>query len=115
MSSIENITQKIITFRDARDWKQFHGPKEMATAISVEASELLQHFVWKDAPQSEQRCVDHKNEISSEMADIAILLFEMAHNCEVDLDSAIESKLEKNELRYPVDKSKGNNKKYNEL
>jgi dCTP diphosphatase len=87
----------------------------MAVAISVEASELLQHFVWLDTRQSEERLLHKKDEIASEMADIAILLFEMADNSGVDLSSSILKKIEHNEQRYPVDKARGSNKKYNEL
>ncbi len=115
MSTIPCLTSRILSFRDARNWKVYHGPKEMAVAISVEASELLQHFVWQDPIQSEQRVLQKKEEIASEMADIAILLFEMAHNSGVDLENAILQKLERNEKRYPVDKAKDSNKKYNEL
>jgi len=115
MTSITELTSKILAFRDARDWKPYHGPKEMALAISVEASELLQHFVWQDSSQSDQRVQTHKTEIASEMADIAILLFEMAANCEIDLSAAVEAKLAQNDVRYSVEKAKGNNKKYNQL
>ena len=76
--SIKELTSDICAFRDARDWAQFHNPKEMAVAIAVEAGELLQHFVWQDAEQSLERVVVHREAIASEMADVAILLFEMA-------------------------------------
>ncbi len=113
--SIEKLTKAICAFRDARDWKEFHNPKEMAVAIAAEAGELLQHFVWQTATQSQDRVNDRQSDIASEMADIAILLFEMASNCEIDLATAIRAKLARNEERYPVEKAKGSNKKYNEL
>ena len=113
--SIAHLTREIMAFRDARDWKQFHNPKEMAVAITAEAGELLQHFVWQNPAQSETRVTERKGELESEMADIAILLFEMAESCGVDLAEAMRAKLARNELRYPVDKAKGSNKKYNEL
>lgn len=113
--SIQEITNEIRAFRDARDWKQFHSPKEMAVAITAEAGELLQHFVWQSGQQSEQRVRERHDEIASEMADIAILLFEFADNINVDLAAAIRAKLAKNEIRYPAEKSRGSNKKYNEL
>lgn len=112
---IESLTREIRAFRDARDWRQFHNPKELAVAITAEAGELLQHFVWQSAEQSEQRVSERRPELESEMADIAILLFEMADNCGVDLADAIRAKLARNEERYPVAKAKGSNKKYNEL
>ncbi len=114
-TSIDSLTAEIRAFRDARDWKQFHSPKELAVAITAEAGELLQHFVWQSPEQSELRVRDRKEALSSEMADIAILLFEMADNCGIDLALAIRTKLARNEERYPVDKARGSNKKYNEL
>jgi NTP pyrophosphatase (non-canonical NTP hydrolase) len=114
-NSIQELTAEICAFRDARDWKQFHNPKELAVAITAEAGELLQHFVWQSAEQSEKRIVERKPEIESEMADVAILLFELADNCGVDLAAAMRAKIARNEIRYPVDKAKGSNKKYNEL
>lgn len=114
-NSIESLTREICAFRDARDWKQFHNPKELAIAITAEAGELLQHFVWQNAAQSEQRVQDRKTELESEMADVAILLLEMADNCGIDLAAAIRAKLARNEERYPVSKARGSNKKYNEL
>jgi len=114
-TSIDTLTAEIRAFRDARDWKQFHNPKELAVAITAEAGELLQHFVWQSPAQSELRVLDRKDALSSEMADIAILLFEMADNCGINLAHAIRAKLARNEERYPVDKARGSNKKYNEL
>jgi dCTP diphosphatase len=113
--SLSALTERILSFRDARDWKQFHSPKEMAVAIAAEAGELLQHFVWQSSEQSEQRVIDRKAEIASEMADVAILLLEMADLAGVNLGEAIDSKLRRNEERYPCEKARGSNKKYNEL
>jgi NTP pyrophosphatase (non-canonical NTP hydrolase) len=113
--SIKELTSEICAFRDARDWAQFHNPKEMAVAIAAEAGELLQHFVWQDAVQSLDRVSTRRAEIGSEMADVAILLFEMAANCGVDLGAVMRAKLARNEERYSVAKAKGSNKKYNEL
>jgi dCTP diphosphatase len=113
--TIEDLTLAIRAFRDARDWKQFHAPKEMAVAIAAEAGELLQHFVWQSPTQSEVRAVERREEIASEIADVGILLFEMADNLGINLAAAMRQKLAKNELRYPVDKARGSNRKYNEL
>ena len=113
--SIKKLTEEVCAFRDARGWGEFHGPKDMAVAIAAEAGELLQHFVWQNPIQSDARVETRRPEIASEMADVAILLFEMASNCGIDLTSAIRAKLACNEERYPVEKAKGSNKKYNEL
>jgi NTP pyrophosphatase (non-canonical NTP hydrolase) len=114
-NSLESLTREICAFRDARDWRQFHNPKELAVAITAEAGELLQHFVWQSPEQSERRVADRKPELASEMADVAILLLELADNCGIDLAEAIRAKLARNEERYPVSKARGSNKKYNEL
>ena len=114
-NSIEDLTAEIRAFRDARDWKQFHAPKELAVAISAEAGELLQHFVWQTPEQSEQRARARHEEIAGEIADVAILLFELADNLDLDLAVVMRAKLARNELRYPVAKARGSNKKYNEL
>ena len=114
-TTIAALTAEIRAFRDARDWMQFHNPKELAVAITAEAGELLQHFVWQNREQSERRVVDRRAEIESEIADVAILLFELADNCAIDLAAAMRAKLARNEKRYPVDKAKGSNAKYDEL
>lgn len=113
--SIRSLTQRIAAFRDAREWKQFHSPKELAVAIAAEAGELLQHFVWQTTEQSVQRAALRREEIAGEMADVAMLLFELADSLEVPLGEAVAAKLARNEERYPVAKARGSNKKYNEL
>ncbi len=112
---IRKLTDEIRIFCDERDWKQFHDPKELAVAISAEAGELLQHFVWQTSEQSVRRVAERRGDVASEMADIAMLLFEMADYCQIDLAQAMRDKLEKNKLRYPVEKARGSNKKYTEL
>jgi dCTP diphosphatase len=114
-TTTDALTSEIRAFRDARDWMQFHNPKELAIAITAEAGELLQHFVWQNAAQSERRVVNRRAEIESEIADVAILLFELADNCRIDLAAAMRAKLARNAERYPVDKARGSNAKYNEL
>lgn len=112
---IQELTAEIKTFRDARDWRQFHAPKEMAVAVAAEAGELLQHFVWLTPEQSELRARERREQIAGEIADVAILLFELADNLGLDLAEVMRAKLAQNELRYPVAKARGSNKKYNEL
>ncbi len=113
--TIEELTAEIREFRDARDWMQFHAPKELAVAIAAEAGELLQHFVWQSPGQSEIRARERREEIASEMADVAMLLFELADNLDISLGEAMRAKLARNAERYPVEKARGSNKKYNEL
>jgi NTP pyrophosphatase (non-canonical NTP hydrolase) len=113
--TIEHVTDRIRAFRDARDWLQFHNPKEMAVALTAEAGELLQHFVWQSPAQSAARCVDRADAIRDEIADIGILLFELADNLGIQLGDAMLEKLARNESRYPVEKARGSNRKYDEL
>jgi NTP pyrophosphatase (non-canonical NTP hydrolase) len=113
--NISEITDKIRQFRDARDWLQFHSPKDLAVAITAEAGELLQHFVWKSPEESWIRAESKKAEIADEIADVGILLFELADNLKLDLGQIMLEKLDRNELRYPAEKARGSNLKYNEL
>lgn len=110
----ESLLAKIRAFRDERDWSQFHNPKDMAIAISLEAGELLEHFLWKDPGEVEARVVSHREAISEEIADIAIYLTELADNLRIDLSAAMEAKLEKNAAKYPVEKARGSSAKYTE-
>ena len=115
MDSIAELTSNINTFRDARDWKQFHNPKDMAVSISIEAAELLEHFQWKNATECEMHVQANRKAVADEMADVAIYLFELADLLEMDLGKEMLRKLDKNGAKYPVAKAKGSNKKYNEL
>ena len=114
-TTIGTLTAEIRSFRDARDWLQFHNPKELAVAIAAEAGELLQHFVWQSPEQSDRRVADRRDAIASEIADVAILLFELADNAGIDLAAAMRTKLARNEERYPVHRARGSNAKYDEL
>jgi len=113
--SISALTRRIQDFVDAREWRQFHNPKDLAVAINAEAGELMQHFVWQQPGQIEGRLQERRGEIASEIADVAILLFEFADNLDYQLGEEILRKVEHNEQRYPVEKSRGNNRKYSEL
>jgi NTP pyrophosphatase (non-canonical NTP hydrolase) len=113
--SIKALTKRICAFRDEREWSAFHSPKDLSFAISAEAGELMQHFVWQSGSQSVQRVAERRGLIAEELADIAILLFEMASVSEIDLGTAIDAKLAANAAKYPVEKARGSNKKYNEL
>ncbi len=113
--SIADLTTRIRAFVAARDWEQYHNPKDMAVAIAAEAGELMQHFVWQQPDQIGKRAVEKRDEIASEIADVGILLFEMADLLGLKLGEVMEAKIACNEARYPADKSRGNNLKYNEL
>jgi len=115
MGEITEITGKIVKFRDERDWMQFHDPKNMAVSIILEASELLEHFQWKTNEEVEKYVRQNNAEIKDEIADIALYLFELADNLGISLVSAMDEKLKKNEMKYPVEKAKGRHTKYNKL
>jgi NTP pyrophosphatase (non-canonical NTP hydrolase) len=115
MGEIKQITEKIKKFRDERDWMQFHDPKNMAVSIILEASELLEHFQWKTTEEVEQYAKQNHAEIKDEIADIALYLFELADNLGINLIDAMEQKLKKNEMKYPVEKARGKHTKYNKL
>jgi dCTP diphosphatase len=113
--SISELTAKIQQFVDAREWRQFHNPKDLSVAIAAEAGELMQHFVWQQENQIEARVANRRAEISSEIADVGILLFELADNLGLNLGEVMTQKIANNDLRYPVEKARGNNLKYSEL
>ncbi len=115
MSEIKAITEKIKKFRDERDWMQFHNHKDVALSLVLEAAEVLEHFQWKKPQEVESHAKACKNEIADELADVAMYLLELADNLGIDLSQAIEAKLVKNSKKYPIDKAKGNAKKYTEL
>jgi dCTP diphosphatase len=113
--SIAALTAEIQAFVDAREWRKYHNPKDLAVAITAEAGELMQHFVWQQEDQIEQRVVAKRDEIASEIADVGILLFELADNLGFKLGEIMAAKVANNHQRYPVEKSRGNNLKYSEL
>lgn len=108
---MNDLINKIIAFRDERDWKQFHNPKDLAISLTLEASELLENFQWKS---SEQAVEVNFNDIQDELADVLIYSLMLAHDLGIDAKEAILHKLEKNTEKYPIDKFKGTSKKYTE-
>ncbi len=112
---LDKIQTRIREFRDERDWMQFHNPKNLAISLVLEATEVLEHFQWKSPEQSEAHAVKARDEIADEIADVAVYLIELADNLGIDIEQAILSKLDKNSAKYPVEKAKGNSKKYTEL
>ena len=107
-----NTMDKINKFRDDRDWRQFHNEKDLAISISLEAAELLELFQWKSPEEVRDNSIER---IKEELADVLIYSHMLASNLDLDIDQIIEAKLEKNNIKYPVDKSKGNKEKYTEL
>jgi dCTP diphosphatase len=111
---IAELQRKVVAFRDARNWKQFHNPKDVAISLLLEASELLEHFQWKNTDEMEQHINDRKEDVGDELADIFYWLLLIAHDLDVDLREAFERKLAKNEQKYPAGRVYGSHKKYTE-
>ncbi|MFZ5352278.1 MAG: nucleotide pyrophosphohydrolase [Bacillota bacterium] len=113
---LEELMHEIIRFRDERDWKQFHKPKDLALSLSIEAAELLECFQWKNDEDIEKMLQNEdKIKIEEEVADIAAYLILLCDSMDIDLLAAIKDKIEKNRNKYPVEKCKGKADKYTEL
>ena len=115
MRSLDDLIQIVREFRDERDWKQFHTPKDMALSLLLEAGELAEHFQWKSDGQSWEHIDDNKDAVSDELADIFYWVLLLAHDFDIDLENALRSKMTKNREKYPIDKSRGNSAKYSSL
>ena len=115
MKDIESLTNRIINFIEARDWKQFHNPKDLALSLTLEAAEVLEHFQWKNTEEIAQYVVTNKKDIGEELADVLYWVLLMSHNLDINIADALNHKMDKNEAKYPIEKAKGNHKKYDEL
>lgn len=116
-ATIEQLKQIIKQYCEERDWDQYHNPKELSIGVITEASELLEHFRFKSEKEMLAMLQDPKKrgEISEEMADTLYFILRLAQKYNIDITSAFEKKMEKNKEKYPIEKAKGSNKKYNEL
>ena len=115
MSEIKDLTKKIVKFNKDRNWKQFHNPKDLAISLSLEASEVLEHFQWKSKEEIDEYIKSHKEHIGEELADVFYWVLLMSHDLKIDIIKASEKKLKKNEEKYPIEKAKGKHTKYNQL
>jgi NTP pyrophosphatase (non-canonical NTP hydrolase) len=115
MNDLASVQRKIISFRNERDWAQFHDPKNLAEALSIEAGELLENFLWKTTEQSRNLSAEELKNVKEELADIFIFLTYLSEEYKIDLFREVEKKIALNEVKYPVDKAKGSAKKYTEL
>ena len=115
MSDLKKIQKRAIEFRDARDWRQFHNPKDVALSLVLEATEVMEHFQWKDAKEMDEYVRSHKGEIADELADVLYWIAVMSSDLKINLFKAFEVKMKKNEKKYPVEKAKGRHTKYNKL
>jgi len=109
MTDIDLVLQELVKFRNDRNWEQFHNAKDLALAISIEAGELLEVFLWKDPKEAKT------DKIKEELADILAFAFLLAEKYGFNIKEIMLEKIKRNEMKYPIDKAKGTAKKYNEL
>lgn len=109
ITQLKKLTDSVLSFRDARDWKQFHNPKDLALALLIEAAELNELFLWKSPEAAD------KTRVAEELADVFIYSLLLAHESGVDIADAVAKKLRTNQKKYPVKKAKGSARKYTEF
>lgn len=114
-NDIKKLTRRIINFRDARDWKQFHNPKDLALSLVLEAAEVMEHFQWKNMKEMEKYIRENKVAIGEELADVLYWVLLMSHDLDINVEKALNYKMEINEKKYPLEKAKGKHTKYNKL
>jgi len=114
-TNLTELKQRIRDFAEARDWDQFHSPKNLSMALSAEVAEVVEHFQWLTEEQSKNLPKDKLAEVETELADTLIYLIRLADKLDIDLLKAAQNKIDINEQKYPVEKAKGNAKKYTEL
>jgi len=116
-TTLESVKHRVEVFRNNRDWLKFHNPKDLSMALSIEASELEELFLWKSQSEVSSSLDDKRQlgRVKEEMADICIYLLSLSSVLKIDLSDAIVDKLAKNAAKYPISKSKGSSKKYNQL
>ena len=115
MKTLAELTKRIVAFRDARDWQQFHNPKDLAISLVLEAGEVMEHFQWKNKEEMDKYVIEHKDEIGEELADTLYWILLMSHDLKIDVIKSFEKKMKKNEEKYSVEKAKGKHTKYNKL
>lgn len=113
--TLQDLARQLDQFAKARDWQQFHSPKNLASALIVEAGELLEHFQWMTDEQSRDLRPEQRDAVAAEAADVLLYLIQFTSALGIDPVAAAESKLKLNDLKYPVDRARGSSKKYDEL
>ena len=116
MTTLAQLTSMIVKFRDERNWKQFHTPKDVAISLMLEAGEVAEHFQWRSPEEIAEHVSGHgRGEIGEELSDVLYWVLLMAHDLGIDLGEAFERKMAKNGEKYPVDKSRDRHSKYTVL
>ena len=116
MADFKDLTEMIVAFRNQRNWKQFHKPKDMAISLALEATEVLEHFQWKNDQEAEEYLRGGGiTQLGEELADVLYWVLLLAHDLEIDLDQAFRAKMRQNDAKYPIEKSKDRYLKYDRL
>jgi NTP pyrophosphatase (non-canonical NTP hydrolase) len=115
MTDIDDLQKRVIAFRDARNWEQFHNPKDLAVSMVLEAAEFLEHFQWKSSDEIKAHLKQKGDDVSDELVDVLYWVLLIAHDMKIDLPKAFERKMDQNEAKYPVEKAKNKHTKYTEL
>lgn len=115
MKSLEDLIKEIIEFRNERNWKQFHNPKDVALSLSLEASEVVEHFQWKNSEEINEYIKTNKSDIADELADVLYWVLLMSYDLDINILDALNKKMQKNVEKYPVEKSKNRHNKYDNL
>ncbi len=115
MSDIQKLTKQVVKFRDERNWKQFHNPKDLALSLLLEAGEVLEHFQWLNKKEIDKYVKNSKADISDEIADVLKYLLLFCDSLNIDLAKAVQKKIVKDDAKYPIAKSYGKHTKYNKL
>ena len=114
MKDLEAVRQRVADFARVRDWEQFHSPKNLVMALSVEVGELMEHFQWLTEAQSAELPADKHEQVARELADVQVYLVRLADRLGIDVLAAVTRKMQENESKYPTDKVRGSARKYNE-
>jgi NTP pyrophosphatase (non-canonical NTP hydrolase) len=112
---LEHLSELVLAFREERDWKQFHNPKDQALSLVLEAAELLELTQWRNGRELDEFLAHSKSRVGEELADVLGWVLLMASDLEIDLVEAFERKMELNRRKYPIEKAKGSARKYTEL
>jgi len=112
--TLARMTAGLLAFREARDWRQFHNPKDQALSLSLEAAELLELMQWKNGAELDEHLRANREKLAAELADVLGWVLLIAHDQDIDLQEAFWSKLQENERKYPVDRARGSAAKYTE-
>lgn len=110
--TLKELQKKVLTFRDKRDWKQFHNPKDSAVSLTLESTEVLEHFQWKNGDEITKHVEAYKKDIAGELADVLYWILLLSYDLNINLEKAFTEKMAENTKKYPVKKAKGKSLKY---